>query len=261
MGATHDAGQSHWLFGVGDDQRIGAQFQLGAVERSERLTLARPADDDLRSRQQRPVKRVQGLAVLHHDKVGDVDNIVDGTQADSLQPVRQPFGRRSRLYVFDDYRGIARAELRLFVHHCDFFLNRSGAHGFGQLFVRCGQCAGFMNHRPHFARHADMAQAIAAVGRHVQLDHLGGAATAQVDRLPALDFQTAHGEQVAQFLNGEAVVDVGFQPVELNLHFIPRDNTLYNRSWIIGELPAKIKTASGPQKSLLNTPSFAMALL
>ena len=88
---AHNSRQGHRLFTIGDYQSIRFQLQFGAIQAGERFSFFRSTYDDFIASQQIPIKRVQRLAVFHHDEVGDIDNIIDGTKADSGQPVLQPF--------------------------------------------------------------------------------------------------------------------------------------------------------------------------
>ena len=53
------------------------------------------------------VEGVHRLAVLEHDVVRDVDDVVDGTDAAGAEPLSHPAGRRCHADVFDDGAGIA----------------------------------------------------------------------------------------------------------------------------------------------------------
>ena len=44
---------------------------------------------------------MHGLSVLFHDIVGDVHNIVDGTDTAGCQTALHPLGRRRKLYIFN----------------------------------------------------------------------------------------------------------------------------------------------------------------
>ena len=56
------------------------------------------------------VKGVHGLAVLEHDVVGDIDDVIYRTHAGVADTLAHPLGRGGDLHVFDHARGVARAE-------------------------------------------------------------------------------------------------------------------------------------------------------
>ena len=87
----HNSRQCDRLFTIGDDQGIRFQLQFGAIQAGERFAFFRSTYDDFFAGQQVPVKCVQRLAVFHHHEVCDIHNIIDGTKANSSQPVFQPF--------------------------------------------------------------------------------------------------------------------------------------------------------------------------
>ena len=69
---AHDTGQPDRAAVVGDEQVLGRQGPPDVVEGLERLPAAGPAYDQ-RPGQLAEVERVQRLADLDHDVVGDVD--------------------------------------------------------------------------------------------------------------------------------------------------------------------------------------------
>ena len=81
VGAAHDAGHRDGLFLVADAQHVRRELTRIAVERLDGLTLARGAHDDLLAADAREVERVHGLAVLEHDVVGNIDDVVDRAHA------------------------------------------------------------------------------------------------------------------------------------------------------------------------------------
>ena len=90
--AAHDAGQTDGLRLVRDDKHVGLELTDAAVERGERLVLARAADDDLAALDIAIIEGVHRLAVFDHDIVRDVDDVVDRSDAGGAQPLPHPLG-------------------------------------------------------------------------------------------------------------------------------------------------------------------------
>ena len=90
--AAHDARKAHGPGLVGDDQVVGIELAHLAVQGGQLLALLRPADDDSAALHIAVVEGVHGLAVLQHDVVGDIHDVVDGAHA-------QPSGSRSRIHL------------------------------------------------------------------------------------------------------------------------------------------------------------------
>ena len=115
---------------------------------------------------------MEGLAVSHHDVVGDVNDIVDGTQADEAQLVLKPGGTFLHLASSQSDGAIAGTSLgvlnlhgngeRLVIHHKSFTI---GAVKAGLISVL---------HQPgvEVARHTIVAARIGAVGGDVHLNQI-----------------------------------------------------------------------------------------
>ena len=97
--AAHDTRQAHGPGLVGDDQVVGGELAHLAVQGGELLALLSPAHDDLAALHIAVVKGVHGLAVLQHDVVGDVHDVVDGAYAHGAQPLAHPLGGGGDLHV------------------------------------------------------------------------------------------------------------------------------------------------------------------
>ncbi len=88
-GAAHDAGQADRAAVVADQQVLGGQRALDAVEGGQALARLGPADRD-RAGHALLVVGVQRLAHLQHHVVGDVDSERDRADARLLQPALEP---------------------------------------------------------------------------------------------------------------------------------------------------------------------------
>ena len=108
--AAHDARNSDGLVGVADAEHGGGQLALGAVKRTDALALARGADVNLVVADAGKVERVHGLAVLQHDVVRDVDDVVYRAHTGVADTLTHPARGRRDLDVLDHARGVARAE-------------------------------------------------------------------------------------------------------------------------------------------------------
>ena len=82
--AAHDPGDPGGPVAVADQDRLGVEGALDAVEGGHPLAVARRADDQLAAGHLVEVEGVQRLAGQQHHVVGDVDDVVD-----------RPHGRRA----------------------------------------------------------------------------------------------------------------------------------------------------------------------
>ena len=77
--------------GVGDDQHVGVERAVDAVERRAAVSPgARAADHERRPAEPLEIERVHRLPELEHHVVGDVDDVADRADAGRLEPVAQP---------------------------------------------------------------------------------------------------------------------------------------------------------------------------
>ena len=95
--AAHDAGQRDRLDGVGDDEVVGMEDVVHAVERLQLFARPRAADDDLAAFQQVEIEAVGGVADLLQRVVAGVGDVVDGARAEQFQALRDFFRRRRDL--------------------------------------------------------------------------------------------------------------------------------------------------------------------
>ena len=118
------------------------------------------------------VEGVQRLAHLHHDEVGHVHHVVDGTQTHGAQTVLQPLGALPYLHVAQRDAGVAWAEVWLFDGHTDrrlIILRIQIILNFRPLNLQLFSLAGIADGH-HVAGHADVRDGVHAVGRdgHLQ---------------------------------------------------------------------------------------------
>ena len=115
--AAHDAADGHGLLAVADAEHGGRDGARVPVQGADRLALAGAADVNLPALDTAEIKGVHRLAVLEHDVVGDIDNVVDRADAGIAQPLLHPGRGGGDLHVFDHAGGVARAELRRLDDH------------------------------------------------------------------------------------------------------------------------------------------------
>ena len=90
--AAHHAGQGDRLLGIGDHQVVGAELALLAVERGQRLALARAAHHDAAAGELLQIESVQRVAQLEQGQVGGVDDVADGAHAAGAQALLHASG-------------------------------------------------------------------------------------------------------------------------------------------------------------------------
>ncbi len=109
--AAHDAGKTDGAGIIGDYEDVGVELSDIAVERRELLALICTANYDPAALDVAIVKRVHRLAVLHHDIVCDIDDVVYRSYAHCAQSLAHPLRRGCDLYVAHHACGISRAEV------------------------------------------------------------------------------------------------------------------------------------------------------
>ena len=108
------------------------------------------------------------LAVLEHDVVCDVDDVVDRAHAAVAQALAHPCRRRGDPDVAHHARGVARAERGLVNADADIVADVLAAAGH----VGRVQLQGLAEGHGGLARQTDHGQAVRAVGRDLKLDHM-----------------------------------------------------------------------------------------
>ncbi|MBA7696999.1 hypothetical protein ES703_105657 [subsurface metagenome] len=87
---THNSSQSHRPLAIGNDQHIARKQPFHAIQCGETLTLTRPAHNYLLTPYQTVIKSMQGLTVLQHHVVGNINDVIYGALSASQQPLLQP---------------------------------------------------------------------------------------------------------------------------------------------------------------------------
>ena len=114
------------------------------------------------------VEGVHGLAVLEHDIVCDIDDVVDGTHARVADTLAHPGGRRGDLHVAHHAAGVADAEGILDEDLRELVDVAAG----GRFHNRLVQLELFVKGDGGLARKADHAQAVGTVRGDLKLDHV-----------------------------------------------------------------------------------------
>jgi hypothetical protein len=109
VGAAHHAGEGLRAGRVGDHEVLRVEGEDAAVEGGERLGRGGEADDHPALRELVAVERVERLARLEQDVVGDVDDVGDRAQAESVQAHAQPQRRRADGRVLEHVADVAAA--------------------------------------------------------------------------------------------------------------------------------------------------------
>ena len=110
--AAHHARQRDRLLRVGNDEVVGRELAVNAVERLQHFTFARAAHDDGAAFQQVEIEGVRRMAKLVDRVVGRVGGVVDGARTQQFQPLGDVLRRWADLHVANDARGVSRAALR-----------------------------------------------------------------------------------------------------------------------------------------------------
>ncbi len=110
--AAHDTGKSDFLFSVADHENVVIEFSLLIIERCEGFAVLCPADADFRACERVIVIGVHRLAVLEHDIIRDINEIVDWTDAAVAKAFLHPLRRRCDFYIRAYTGNIAAAQVR-----------------------------------------------------------------------------------------------------------------------------------------------------
>ena len=99
--ASHDTCKAHSLFSVIDHQHGVIQLPYLAVQGLELISVRRALYHDLMTRNGVIVVGMHGLAILLHDEVRDIHQVIDGTDAAVPKALLHPFrggGKADVLY-------------------------------------------------------------------------------------------------------------------------------------------------------------------
>ena len=169
--SSKDTGNTHRLLSVANREVVLAKNVLITIERHKLGALGLGANHNLVALNHIGIKAMHRLAVSHHDVVGDVNNIVNRTQADNFQFILEPFGTFLHIAIGNAQANITLASLLVLDFNIDgkvFVVNRK------RLAIRTMQrCVIAILHQPSIqvASHAPMRKGISTIGRDVNLNH------------------------------------------------------------------------------------------
>ena len=235
--AAEHARDAHGLLGVTDGQVAAAELVLHTIERDKGGALGQGLHHHLLSLDHVHVETMEGLAIGHHDVVGDVHDVVDGTQTNHTELVLEPLGTFLHLTAGEGEGTVAGACLGLLHLYLDreFLVVHHKVVG-RRAMERCGVA---VLHEPgiEVARHTIVAAGVRPVGGDIHLNHIvaldmvilgggyahGGVGGQHNDTAVVLSYanlvlgtyhaQALHTAQLAP-LDGEALVAV----IELGAH-------------------------------------------
>ena len=168
--AAHDPGDARGPVAVADQDRLGVEGALDAVERGHPLAVGRGANDQRAVRDPIEVERVQRLSGEQHHVVGDVDDVVDRPLAGRDQPRLQPQRRGADRHLGEHAGGEARTKLRDLHGHRRVVRRLALAGGLRVVLPRrLGQRSAA--ERVHLPRHPVDAEAVDAVRGDLELEH------------------------------------------------------------------------------------------
>ena len=168
--AAEDTGDTHGLLGIADGQVAVAQLMLYAVQRLEGSALRHRFHHNLVALHHVGIEAMQGLPQGHHHVVGDVHDVVDGTQTYRGQLRFQPLRRLLHLAARDADAGVALAGLLVLDDDIDGKVVIVDREAVGHRFVQGGLITVLAEPGIQVAGHAPMAQGVGAVSRDVHLD-------------------------------------------------------------------------------------------
>ena len=162
-----------------------AELAFYAVECFKGRAVGQGLDDDLLAGNHVGIEAVQGLSVGHHDIVGDVNDVVDGAQADGGEVVLEPLGAFLHLAASDGHGGVAGASLGVLHLDADFQVVVIYLEGFVAGSVQRCRVAILLEPGIEVACHAIVRAGIGAVGRDVHFDYVVAVYVVVVGRLGA----------------------------------------------------------------------------
>ena len=109
--AAHNACNSNRLVVVADGEHLVAQVVVHTIEGLDGLTVAGAADNDAAVGQALVVESVHRLTVLEHNVVGNINDVIDWTDAAGVQTLAHPRRGRLDLDILDNAGGVARAQI------------------------------------------------------------------------------------------------------------------------------------------------------
>ncbi len=213
--AADDAGKRLGSFGVGDDEIVGFECAIDAVERSQGLALAGVSDDQRGACEGVEIEDMAGLSVLEGQPVGDIDDVVDGALPDGFEQLDEPRGAGGDLHASDDLCGEARAQIRRVVAQAEVLGDDTDAGRMLQFGLDQAAWAGAASAGGDFTGQPDVAQTIAPIGGDLDIE-----ADIPVGQFGArFDGKARTGEDRVQFVRSDIPgVEVAIDPAKRDIH-------------------------------------------
>ena len=162
--AAHDPRERDRPLAVGDDEVRRLERPRHAVERDQPFARSRPAHHDPTFREPFEVEGVERLPPLEHDVVAGVDDVRLRAHAGACETKPEPERRGAHVHPAHDARAVARAEVRGFDPDGDLTRGR------GTRFQRRTGAVGPARSGSDLARHTEYGEAVAAIGRDLELE-------------------------------------------------------------------------------------------
>lgn len=167
LGPPHDTAERDGSIGIGDDDH-GLREGVGAViDGFEGFFLFGGSNANLISLEHGEVECVERLSAFHHDVVGDIDDIIDGFDADGFETLGEPGGAWADGHTAKDAGGVAWAAIGILIDD----LELGGDIGTGLRWLWIGDGEREVVEDSDFAGDAEVPEAVASIAGDFQVDN------------------------------------------------------------------------------------------
>lgn len=172
------------------------------------------SDDDLSIGESIEVEGVEWLSAFEHDVVGDIDDVINGVDADGGESIAEPCGAGADADSANKSGVVFGAEV--FAVDVDGDGGSGGLGRFGD--GGSGDPQGLLKEDGDFARDADMSEAIRAVAGDFEVDGDVRLAEAIGHVMEFFEVESGEGEAAGEFVSGVGQADVVGEPVAAGDH-------------------------------------------
>ena len=123
---THNACQTNSLAVISNDKHTLGQIADNTIQSGKCFAILCFTDNNLTGSHIAVVKCVHGLTVLQHNIIGNIHDVIDGTDTVCSQTLTHPLGRGANLYICDHTGGIAVAQSLSRHFHIQMVIDRAG---------------------------------------------------------------------------------------------------------------------------------------
>ena len=165
-------GDTHRLFHIANHQITVGQRTFHTIERHKLGTFRRRAYHDFITFDLIGIERVQRLSYAVQDIVRDIHHVINGTQADHLQTVLQPFRTFLYSYIFNRNTWIAQTGFFIFNDNFDsrnFIINLESIH---TRTFQVGRLTVLFQVSGQVASYTEMRSGIHTVRRDINFQHI-----------------------------------------------------------------------------------------